>query len=243
MQQPRRRFVQRGTRPTISLAADHPAAVDATPLFPAQVRSASAAEWVLKRGEHSKKLGSHFSKGDWRGLPIFSLTLPERTTCPRACKAWNECYGNGMPYAGRFRVDSPLYAKLTAELEALAVAYPGGFAVRLHSLGDFADARYVRFWLDAVRALSGLHVFGFTAWPRDTEVGSLIDVESQKWDRFRVRFSGDAGCRGATVADPPVWGRTPAGVVCPAQADHSDISCGSCGFCITSQEPVVFARH
>src|SRR5947207_2265628 len=84
------------------------------------------AEWLLKRGEHSKKLGSHFSKGPWRRLPIFSLTLPERTTCPRACKVWPICYGDGMPYAVRFRVDSALYAKLTVELEALAVVYPAG---------------------------------------------------------------------------------------------------------------------
>lgn len=243
VQRPRRRFAQRGTRPTVGLAADHPAAVNAIPLFPAQVRSASAAEWVLKRGEHSKKLGSHFSKGDWRGLPIFSLSLPERTTCPRACKVWKECYGNGMPYAVRFRVDDALYAKLTVELEALSVAHQNGFSVRLHSLGDFGDVRYVQFWLDALRGLPGIHAFGFTAWSRDTEVGSLIEAESRRWDRFRIRFSGDIGSRGATVTEPPVWGRTPAGVVCPAQAEHSDISCGSCGFCVTSEEPVVFARH
>ena len=243
MQRPRRRFAQRGARPGVRVAADHPAVVNGTPLFPTQVRSASAGEWVLKRGEHSKKYGSHFSVGDWRGLPIYSLTLPERATCPRTCKVWDVCYGNGMPFATRFQVDSVLYAKLTVELEALAVVYPRGFALRLHSLGDFANVRYVRFWLDAVRTLPGLHIFGFTAWPRDSEIGSLMEVESRKWDRFRIRFSGDPRPRGATVTDPPAYGWSPNGFVCPAQAHRSDITCGSCGYCIKSQEPVVFARH
>lgn len=240
---PRRRFTQRGTRPTVRLADDHPAVVGATPLFPTRVRSASAAEWILKRGVHSKKLASHFSKGDWLGLPIYSLSLPERSTCPRSCKVWNDCYGNGMPYAVRFRVDQALYVKLTVELEALAVIYPKGFAVRLHSLGDFANPKYVRFWLDAIRAIPKLCVFGFTAWPRASEIGSLIEAESSMWDRFRIRFSGDNGRRGATVDDPDVWGKIEGGIVCPAQGHRSEISCGSCGFCVTSQEPVVFARH
>jgi hypothetical protein len=241
--QPRRRFSNRGTSLRPPLRQNHPAITNGTPLFPSQVRSANAAEWVLKSGEHSRKLGSYFSKGSWRGLPIFSLTLPERTTCPRACKVWKDCYGNGMQWAVRFRVDSALYAKLTLELEALAVSYPKGIAVRLHSLGDFVDIEYVQFWLDAFRALPRLHAFGFTAWPRDSEIGSLIDRESSNWERFRIRFSGDTGCRGATVTDPPAWGRTPSGMVCPAQAHRPEISCGSCAFCITSREPVVFARH
>lgn len=242
-QRPRRRFSNRGTSVSPPLHHKHPAVVNGMPRYPSQIRSASAAEWVLKSGEHSRKLGSHFSKGSWLGLPIFSLTLSERVTCPRSCKCWTTCYGNDMPFAIRFRADSALYSKLTLELQALAVSYPGGFAVRLHSLGDFADIQYVQFWLDAVRALPGLHTFGFTAWARDSEIGSLVDVESQKWDRFRIRFSGDTGCRGATVTDPPAWGLITAGIVCPAQAHRPDISCGSCAFCVTSQDPVVFARH
>src|ERR1051326_716885 len=153
MQRPSRRFATRGHRPTVRLAADHPAVIQATPLFPSRVRSASAGEWVLKRGEHSKKLGSHFSVGVWKGMPIFSLTLPERTTCPRSCMLWDGCFGNGMPHAVRWLVDTALYAKLTVELEALAVVYPMGFAVRFHVLGDFVDRRYVEFWLDAVKAI------------------------------------------------------------------------------------------
>jgi len=94
-----------------------------------------------------------------------------------------------------------------------------------------------------MRTLPGVHVFGFTTWPRDSEIGALIEAESLKWERFRIRFSGDPGPRGATVIDPPAWGWTTNGVVCPAQAHRSDISCGSCGFCVKSTKPVVFARH
>jgi hypothetical protein len=242
MRAPRRRLSHRGSKPSPVLAPDHKALLTGGPLFPSQVRSASPAEWSLKSGEYSKKLGSHFSKGPWRGMPIYSLALPERTTCPRSCQRWSDCYGNQMPFVTRFRVDTALYAKLRVELDALGAVFPL-WAVRLHTLGDFPNLRYVRFWLDALQSHAGLHLFGFTAWPRNSEIGRIIERESGCWERFRIRFSGTAGPRGATVVEPPAWGRTPDGVVCPAQHHRPDVACGSCSFCVTSTDPVVFVKH
>ena len=71
-----------------------------------------------------------------------------------------------------------------------SMGYPQGFAVRLHTLGDLGDIPYTRFWLDAVCAMPQLHAFGFTAHTRNSNVGQLIEQESIRWNRFRIRFSG-----------------------------------------------------
>ncbi len=98
-----------------------------------------------------------------------------------------------MQVAPRFTVDAALYAKLTIEIGNLASAFPKGIAVRLHALGDFANLTYARFWLDAVRAVGRLHLFGFTAHDRTSEIGATLEEASQNWDRLRMRFSGGEG--------------------------------------------------
>ncbi len=243
MSHPRRRFTNRGHSGPLVLGSDHPAMVENRPLFPNMVRSAATANWVLKSGEHSKKLGSHFSKGSWIGMPIRTLSVPERSSCPTSCQVRDRCYGNRMQVAPRYQVDSDLLAKLTVEIENLADMSPTGFAVRLHALGDFADVQYTRFWINAVQAVPQLHVFGFTAHTRNSEVGGLIEQESAHWERFRIRFSGTHGERSATVSADARWGRNEGSVTCPADVDHTDICCGSCAFCITSRDRVVFKLH
>lgn len=93
MNNPVRRYKDRGRNGPLVLGSLHPAVAEDRPLFPAMVRSAASVDRVLKPGRHSKKLGSHFSKGLWRGMPIYSLSLPERTTCPMACQVRASCYG------------------------------------------------------------------------------------------------------------------------------------------------------
>jgi hypothetical protein len=225
------------------LGPDHPAIIEDRPLFPGMVRSASTVDRVLKSGSNSRKLGSHFSKGDWIGLPIFSLSLPERTTCPMSCRVRDRCYGNRMQVAPRFTVDAALYGKLTVEIENLASMFPEGFAVRLHALGDFPDAEYARFWIDAGRAVRQVHIFGFTAHERGSEIGAILEAESAKWARFRIRFSFGEGQPSATVMDDPPWGRHGVGITCPADAEHSGISCGSCGLCVGTRVGIVFKQH
>jgi hypothetical protein len=217
--------------------------IERRPLFPNMVRSADSVDRVLKSGSNSRKLGSHFSKGaDWRGMPIFSLSLPERESCPeRPC--WSFCYGNRMQIAPRFKVDSTLKAKLTVEIENLADCYPDGFAIRLHALGDFQNLSYTKFWIAAVRAVEPLHVFGFTAHSKSSPIGALIDAESRRWDRFRIRFSFGRGQRSASVMIDPPWGRHARGVTCPADTDNEDITCGSCALCLNRTDHIVFKQH
>lgn len=148
-----------------------------------------------------------------------------------------------MQLATRFIVDAALRAKLTIELENLASVFSSGVAVRLHSLGDFADLPYAKFWLSAVQAIRPLHVFGFTAHTRQSEIGAAIEEASLRWDRFRIRFSGGEGERSAVVLEKAPWGRHAAGVTCPADPAHPEISCGSCGLCVTSRARIAFGLH
>jgi hypothetical protein len=240
---PYRRHTRRGHQGPLVLAPSHRAMIHDEPLFPNMVRSASNVDRVLKRGGHSRKLGSHFSKGEWRGLPIYSLSLPERLTCPASCRVRDRCYGNRMQVAPRFTVDRDLYRALRVELTNLASMFPGGFAIRLHALGDFASRTYLNFWIGQLRRLPQVHLFGFTAHTRDSEIGALIERESRRWDRFRIRFSHARGQRSATTMLDPPWGRHAAGITCPADSDHSEHSCGSCGVCVTSKTRIVFRLH
>ncbi len=242
--QPNRRFTSRRAKPHPGLPDNHAAVISARTAYPTMVRAAVPGERVLKSGEHSRKLGSHFSKRPWMGMPIYSLTLEERRTCPRSCAVWNQCYGNGMNRAVRWEVNKAFYTQVELELEQLSISFPRGFAVRLHTLGDFPDLRYLAFWLDALRRHPALHTFGFTVHARNSPIGATIEVESAKWDRFRIRFSNDAGPRGAMVLKKgaPTLDAT-TGIICPADSSRPAVSCGSCALCLNTQETIVFPEH
>lgn len=43
----------------------------------------------FKPGQNNKKIGGPVvTKGHWRGYPVFTLTLEERSTCPPHCEQW-----------------------------------------------------------------------------------------------------------------------------------------------------------
>jgi hypothetical protein len=240
----RTRFkIKHGGAP-MTLAADHQAVARGEPLFPSQVYSARDLDHLLMEGANNRKLGSHWAKGPWRGTLIYSLSLPERSTCPRSCPVWDSCMGNTQPYTVRVKGDRYLIPKIRREVENLA-SFGVPFSVRLHALGDFFSTTYVEAWISLVHRFQNLHVFGFTAHGRTTHIGRLIERESRNWDRFRVRFSGSAGERSSTVkADPPA-GRQVDGITCPVEVPRgkSVPNCGSCGLCLTSRDPIVFRLH
>lgn len=242
----RRRFETRGhlSEPHI-LASDHPAMLEARTLYPNTVRSANSSERVLKSGINSQKLGDRIIKGTWKGSPLFSLKLEERRTCPATCQRLASCYGNNIGRrATRWNVDAKLYMRLNVELDELSL-YNRSYAIRLHDLGDFPSVPYVEFWLAALRAHSGLSLFGFTHWDRTSEIGRAIERESAKWDRFRIRFSDNhRGSRTShVIPDDGEQGKHQLGIVCPADHTRPNVTCGSCGFCINSTAPVVFKMH
>ncbi|MDP2332160.1 MAG: hypothetical protein Q8M19_15850 [Reyranella sp.] len=229
-----------GGKPRI-LPENHRAVVNGEPLFTSRVFSARDLARILIPGEMNSKIGGLWEKG-WRGTRIVTLSLPERSTCPRSCEQWRSCYGNRQRFTIRVRPDEHLIPKLEAEIGILLSRF-SRISVRLHQLGDFFDEGYARFWVDQVRRRPGLHCFGFTAWPKSTPIGKIIDDASREWDRFKVRFSGAEGERSTEVMEAAPRGRHADGAItCPAETGDTP-KCESCGLCLTTTKKIIFALH
>lgn len=228
-----------------ALAADHPAALAGRTLYEARRQWAGFEGRVLKDGHNSRKIGRFVTKGRWRGMPIFTLTLEERATCPRSCDHWLDCYGNKMNWSNRLLPGDALERRLDAELSQLQRVFPGGFVLRLHVLGDFYSEAYVErrgAWLDQHPAL---RVFGYTARPPSSEIGAAVDrLNTAHPDRWVVRFSnaavGELGAK--TIYREPEAPRVAEGIVCPAQTGRTDC-CGTCGLCWGTKANIAFVAH
>lgn len=240
-----RRF---GTTPPkghgVVLPAYHQAVTGGRPLFPTRVFDPIEVKRLLKDGHQSRKIGKVITKGARRGWPIFTLTLEERASCPRSCTEWASCYGNNMQAAERIEHGASLFPMLADELLRLAVQYPGGFLVRLHVLGDFWSAAYVKFWGAMLRSLDALHIFGFTAHDPASDIGFAISDEligAAGWDRAAIRFSGQPGDHyAARVLGPGE--SDPDAILCPAQTGATDC-CATCALCWHSTKSIAFRRH
>ena len=225
-------------RPLV-LAADHPAVVNGGALFQARVTWPGFSDRLLKSGHHSRKIGAMVIKGPWRGMPIYTLTLEERATCPTSCGQWRSCYGNKMNWSERLMHGAALEWRLGKEIAALNTRHAGGFIVRLHVLGDFYSTAYVKRWLSWLRRFPALHIFGYTAWQPDTAIGALIaDARNRLWDRFAVRTSNGAIGPRAVVLDKPQAGI----ITCPAQTSKTEC-CGTCGLCWGTRRDIAFLHH
>lgn len=225
----------------IQLSKHHPVLAVGTTLFVKSVLAAGEVDRVLKSGKHSRKIGEMIEKGRWKGMPIFTLTLQERATCPRTCLEWDTCYGNNMPFAHRIHDDGQLEQRLRMELGHLAFSYPQGFVVRLHVLGDFFSVPYVMFWREALEQLPELHIFGFTARLPDERIGALLLLTRlEHRDRFCMRWSGrsyETDCSEVVGA-----GETGVGIPCPAESDP-ERCCATCGLCWQTDRTITFLRH
>jgi len=186
----------------------------------------------------NKKLGKKITKGWASGLPLFTLTLEERATCPTSCHHWADCYGNNMPFAKRFVAGPALEDALRKDVAKLAADLPNGFMVRLHVLGDFYSVEYVNLWTEFLQTYAALHVFGYTA-RHDCAIGQAVQANGQKfWRRWMVRQSGLPVEMGAVKAEENI----PNAVVCPEQTGRVK-NCGGCGLCWTMRKPVAFLTH
>lgn len=221
------------------LDSDHAAVVEGRTKFPHSIVDAADSPRLLIEGKNSRKIGNMVTKGRWAGMPIYTLTLEERATCPRSCGEWRTCYGNNMNWARRHRDDGALMPRLAQEIGALAERFPHGFVVRLHILGDFYSVEYASFWDTMLAAHPALRIFGFTAHPPSSEIGRYLASMNADGDRCWIRFSGGPGAMGSLViADE----RASVHVLCPAQTGKTDC-CGTCGLCWTMQRPIEFVRH
>ena len=218
------------------LRPDNPALTAARTVFPLKVRQVHEMKRLLQPAGQNGKIGKGVDivvKGKWRGMPCFVLTLEERATCPPDCKQWVPCYGNNMRFASRVDHRDPdeLTRKLASEIKDLLRTYRA-ILVRPHVLGDFFSAEYAAFWAGQLTTHKGLHVFGFTHWARDSEIGQV--VQAMNGDRCWIRFSDQGGEMSANVEGE--------GIPCPEQNGKTD-SCMSCGVCWSTTKPVSFKEH
>lgn len=225
-------------------AINNPALAGKTTLYPHTVVQERVN--LLKSGKNSSKIGGEVLKGKWRGMPIYTLTLEERATCPTSCGHWRSCYGNDMNFAHRMDHTMPGFGTLlAANVKRLGALHPGGFVVRLHVLGDFYSAAYVALWEGLLDAVPALRVFGYSArWDcaGDPVAAALVPLVMRRWERFAIRFSDAPVDECATVSiEHPV--QVPAdAVVCPEQAGRTE-SCSTCAFCWQSRRRVAFVQH
>lgn len=217
-------------------------------LFQYKVKSVTdgmgKTEKVIKKSTNAK-LGKRVTKGRLKGMPIYTVTLEERKTCPSTCAHWKDCYGNNMHLATRYTYDGALLNAMSNELHELQKKHPKGFLVRLHVLGDFPDMPYVHFWGAALRRFPALHVYGYTAHHKGTPLGDMIS--SMVSPRFMVRESGafkEAHMTAVSYDNPTAQGMLlyKQAFICPVQEDKVS-DCGACGLCWTSEKPVVFKTH
>ena len=240
-----RRFTDH-TAPGFTKTLDpwHASALDGHSLYRARVVPAAAPDRLLKSGHNSRKIGARVTKGRWAGMPIYTLTLEERATCPSSCAHWLTCYGNAMNWSERIQHGPELEERLDGELRTQAGQHPAGFVVRLHVLGDFYSVGYVDRWAGWLDQHPALRVFGYSARPAGDAIGDrLRELVAARWDRFAVRFSGAGGEGSAnTIRRMPAAPRVAEGIVCPAQTGRTDC-CGTCGLCWGTRRNVAFIVH
>jgi len=202
------------------------------------------------RTVYGRKLTRHVVRvGDYAGFPLYSLTLPERTTCPRTCGNWTTCYGRSMPFAHRYNPGPGLVQALADDVATLSGRYPPGFVVRLHVLGDFYSCEYVDTWRTLLARFRPLHVFGYTHRKPGDPIGDRVaDVVQAYPDRFRVLRSdpdpaaGPDPLPGAHTLQAGATDPVPGSVVCPEQIGRT-ASCLTCGLCMNGRTSVSFLLH
>lgn len=233
------------------LGLDHPAILQELPLFPKTIVNANDSDRLFIPGENNRKIGKVVTKGAWKGMPLYTLTLAERVTCPSDCFMWRSCYGNAMPFARRHAPGMELEQRIGIEIAALAKQHRRGFVVRLHVLGDFYSLDYVKLWQRLLLQHKELHVYGYTAHAMTSANAQSKEIASLllrlRGDRWFVRTSSPTRLPGgATVIDRiPEGVAVPEGIVCPAERDATEC-CATCGICWSPNfrnNTIVFVRH
>lgn len=198
---------------------------------------------MLKPGRNNAKLGDRVTRKHWQGMPIFSLTLEERATCPTDCEQWNNCYGNNMPFAHRYdHTHSNFYNYLFTHIWQLIKKHEQ-IVVRLHVLGDFVDAHYIDAWDKLLSTFPGLNVYGYTHHKLSTDLGQrIMELNKLYTTRCRIRFSDDPTTSFAAYTPNNVPDNCDNAIICPEQLGKTQ-SCATCAYCWASDNPVIFLEH
>jgi len=198
-------------------------------------------EGLLKKGSSNKKLGFKITSHKWKGKRLYSLTLEERTTCPTSCHHWDDCYGNNMPFAHRFKHKN-IDLFLEREIESLLQKHKDGIVIRLHVLGDFFSVDYVLFWQEMLLKHPKLAIFGYTAREEDSYIGKAILFLNMRFsERCVIRSSRNQEENNfwSYAAEESFDGPS---FVCPEQTEKVK-NCASCGLCWTTKKTVKFLSH
>jgi hypothetical protein len=199
----------------------------------------------------NKKLKKKISIGKYKGFPMVSLTLEERATCTNKCLFWAKCYGNNMPFATRYKVDSGLLIQIEKDLDYYSTKYPNGFLVRLHVLGDFSSVDYVLFWERMLVEHPALHIFGYTdRWHNNALCagirGQITRLRLKYGWRFAIRDSNNPNHNFTALSMNSEIAKTKLKnkelFICPEQLGKVN-GCGDCGLCWTSKKAVGFITH
>lgn len=151
-----------------------------------------------------------------------------------------------MPFAKRADHREP--AKLEEAIEAdierlLRVRDRRGILVRLHALGDFHSAPYVRFWALMLEMYPGLAVYGYTAHPPGSEIGRAVAWAKRKYGRrFAVRWSNGGTSHDCAVSIVSEEHRPADAFICPEQTGRT-AACATCGLCWGTEKNVAFLEH
>ncbi len=212
---------------------------------------AGAAAGMLKKGSSNKKLGFKVTASKWKGKRLYSLTLVERETCPTTCHHWNDCYGNNMPFAHRYK-NANIDLLLEREIESLLLKHKEGIVVRLHVLGDFYSVEYVNFWLEMLEKHPKLCIFGYTARRGDNIAHAIWRMNKAFPERCVIRHSGNSEADEphgdsqepfiedwSYAAEESFTGKS---FDCPEQTGAVK-DCASCGLCWTVPKTVRFQTH
>lgn len=202
---------------------------------------------VLVSGHNNVKIGRDVRKGKrFRGYWIFTLTLEERATCPRACEHWQTCYGNNMPFAKRIdhrdqkKLQQAIELNIEREINRRGRA---GILIRLHALGDFFNVEYVEFWESMLVKYSKLAIFGYTAYPPNTTIGNAIKEARNSFGfRFSIRASNHKASKLWSTRTVVNAFSAKDAIQCPEQIGRSD-GCGKCGLCWNTNKNIAFIQH
>jgi hypothetical protein len=225
--------------------------------FPKMVFAADTVG-IVKFPSPYSKLGQVATKASGEGrqleLPIATFSLEEGRTCDPACGLAKVCYAGKMPYEKRIRYEG----HKTDRLVAKAIAEAGPHHWRVNTVGDIPSQSFLEAVLAAI-TVSCSTAFGYTHWPRESELGAAIAYYSERyWGFFSIRTSYEDGgreplpSRAAVVVErfTPEVLRLHHAIPCPEQLQNKGyrtfrrrINCGSCGLCWTTQQNIAFERH
>jgi hypothetical protein len=202
---------------------------------------------LLVSGHSNVKIGRDARVGKLAGYWIYTLSLEERATCPRTCHHWENCYGNGMPYAKRIDHTHPDFLpRIEAEVDELmrpSAASRKGVIIRLHALGDFYSPEYVALWDALLVKHPELVLFGYTARLLGTPIGDAVErlIDTHP-GRAMMRFSNGGLPSRSTVSIVAAEDCPPGAFVCPEQTGQFE-ACGKCGACWSTLKNVAFLAH